>query len=230
MMDKQATYNQLEAGFLTYQELVSVPVRENGERLVDVADYGLPYRLYETDVAPSTGEHIYVRQGVAERLLRARDLLSSYNAGYDLQLFYGYRNPDVQRATFDKIRQEMGLTDDSSIEALEKIHRYIAVPAVAGHPTGGAVDILISDSSGQPIDMGTAPHEFSPDSYVLSPFIDPRAQLNRKILRDVMLGAGFAPFDGEWWHFSYGDREWAAYYKSEGAIYENILLKNDGRD
>ncbi|MDR3125675.1 MAG: hypothetical protein LBU20_01195 [Candidatus Nomurabacteria bacterium] len=27
-----------------------------------------------------------------------------------------------------------------------------------------------------------------------------------------MMSQGFAPYDGEWWHFSYGDREWAAWY------------------
>jgi D-alanyl-D-alanine dipeptidase len=32
---------------------------------------------------------------------------------------------------------------------------------------------------------------------------------------------GLAPFDGEWWHFSYGDREWAKYYEEEAAaIYD----------
>jgi D-alanyl-D-alanine dipeptidase len=37
-----------------------------------------------------------------------------------------------------------------------------------------------------------------------------------------MLGVGFAPFDGEWWHFSYGDKEWAAYYNKPNAVYEQI--------
>ncbi len=37
-----------------------------------------------------------------------------------------------------------------------------------------------------------------------------------------MLTAGFAPFDGEWWHFSFGDREWARFYGAENALYEQI--------
>lgn len=32
---------------------------------------------------------------------------------------------------------------------------------------------------------------------------------NRFLLQDLMLLVGFAPYYGEWWHFSYGDREWA---------------------
>ena len=38
---------------------------------------------------------------------------------------------------------------------------------------------------------------------------------NRKMLHDLMVEEGFAPFYGEWWHFSYGDREWAAFYDKE---------------
>jgi D-alanyl-D-alanine dipeptidase len=34
-----------------------------------------------------------------------------------------------------------------------------------------------------------------------------------------MVAAGFAPFYGEWWHFSYGDREWAAVYGEPAALY-----------
>ena len=37
-----------------------------------------------------------------------------------------------------------------------------------------------------------------------------------------MLEQEFAPYDGEWWHFSYGDREWAFYYKKEKALYKQV--------
>ncbi|MBU0799971.1 MAG: D-alanyl-D-alanine carboxypeptidase family protein [Alphaproteobacteria bacterium] len=220
-MDKQNTYQQLEENFLSYKQLTTVSVEENNDPLVDVANYGLTFCLYDTNVAASTGARIYVRQGLIDRLQQAQQYLSQNRPGYLLQLFYGYRDPRIQKATFDTVRQDMGLADDKSEAALEKIHRYIAVPDVAGHPTGGAVDILILDQDAQALDMGTAPHEFSPDSYVFSPFISAAAQNNRKLLRDAMMSAGFAPFDGEWWHFSYGDREWAAYYKKSAALYGN---------
>jgi zinc D-Ala-D-Ala dipeptidase len=42
---------------------------------------------------------------------------------------------------------------------------------------------------------------------------------NRALLHDAMVAAGFAPFYGEWWHFSYGDREWAAFYERPAALY-----------
>lgn len=35
-----------------------------------------------------------------------------------------------------------------------------------------------------------------------------------------MMLYGFAPYDGEWWHFSFGDKEWAFYYKKEATLFE----------
>ena len=37
-----------------------------------------------------------------------------------------------------------------------------------------------------------------------------------------MMKEACAPYDGEWWHFSYGDKEWAFYYKKEEALYDQI--------
>ena len=37
-----------------------------------------------------------------------------------------------------------------------------------------------------------------------------------------MLEEGFAPYDGEWWHFSFGDKEWAFYYKKDKALFNQI--------
>ena len=42
------------------------------------------------------------------------------------------------------------------------------------------------------------------------------------MLREYMIKEGFAPYDGEWWHFSYGDKEWAFYYDKEKALYNQV--------
>jgi len=41
-------------------------------------------------------------------------------------------------------------------------------------------------------------------------------------LREAMVRAGFAPFNGEWWHFSYGDPEWAALWGEPAALYKQL--------
>ncbi len=98
----------------------------------------------------------------------------------------------------------------------------IASPDVAGHPTGGAVDVHLNGPDGEPLDFGTRIWDFSRDSYTFSPFISRDAWLNRQMLRAVMMQAGFAPFDGEWWHFSYGDKEWARYYDQPYALFGQV--------
>jgi len=57
------------------------------------------------------------------------------------------------------------------------------------------------------------------------PRISKDAWHNRQILRLWMMTAGFVPYDGEWWHFSYGDREWAKYYGMPNAIYNQIAFQ-----
>jgi zinc D-Ala-D-Ala dipeptidase len=39
-----------------------------------------------------------------------------------------------------------------------------------------------------------------------------------------MVEAGFAPYQLEWWHFSFGDQNWAAYYGLESSLYAAATL------
>ena len=136
-----------------------------------------------------------------------------------------YRSHAVQTAKYNAVKEKLKL--NYSDEELNKaVHRFIAAPDVAGHPTGGAIDVCVWDRNASKIDMGTEVHTLEKGSYVLNPFISKAAWLNRQKLRIAMCAAGFAPFDGEWWHFSYGDREWAAYYNKPYAIYNQIEFKD----
>lgn len=228
-MNKRATYKALEAKMIGYADLVDVLVQPVQEKLVPImAKSSLTAKSINNEMRVYTGELIYVREGVLDRLTRAAELLAKNRPGLQLQVAYGYRALSVQQRLFQKYKQQLEsrYAGDALIEAT---HRLIAVPEIAGHPTGGAVDIRIVET-GEPIDMGTSIWEFVNDSFTFSPFISRLAQDNRQLLRKVMMEAGFAPFDGEWWHFSYGDKEWTKYYQKPYALYEqtefNIISKN----
>jgi D-alanyl-D-alanine dipeptidase len=147
--------------------------------------------------------------------------------GAQLKLVYAYRHPDVQTRYFEresaKIREQYPALSEEEIA--ERTHCLIAVPEVAGHPTGGAVDLTIIGPHG-PLDMGTGIADFADEDLIrfFSTRVTDEQRENRAALRSVMIDerVGFAPFDGEWWHFSYGDREWAAYYALPKAIYGPI--------
>jgi D-alanyl-D-alanine dipeptidase len=106
-------------------------------------------------------------------------------------------------------------------------HNFVAVPSVAGHPTGGAVDATIVDAQGKELDMGTKIGDFSDPEKIktFSKKISKKQLKNRLLLHEVMVKEGFAPFYGEWWHFSYGDREWACFYGKKRSIYSPIEFK-----
>ena len=147
--------------------------------------------------------------------------------GLSLKLFCGYRSLREQCRRFDEVCKNLQDGSLSQDELFEKAHNFIAVPTVAGHPTGGAVDVGIVDvKSGKLLNFGTEYDEFeNNDILTFSPFISRQAQKNRLFLRKIMFEEGFASFDGEWWHFSYGDKEWAVNYKKNDVLYGQIEIK-----
>ena len=63
-------------------------------------------------------------------------------------------------------------------------------------------------------------------SYTYSPEIKEEHKKNRMFLKSLMENENFAPYLGEWWHFSYGDREWAKYYNKQYAIYQQVSYED----
>lgn len=223
-MSREAVYQTLEATMLSYPDYANIPVRSTNELLVPIPDsVSLRARQIGEDMQPYTGEQVYVRKGVLERLGKAATLLAEQDDALQLEVVYGYRALEIQTRLFE--REKAKLEPEFSDEALlAATHRLIAVPDVAGHPAGAAVDIQIV-KDGKPPDFGTPIWSFEPDSFTFSPFVSKQARMNRWLLRSTMLGAGFAPFDGEWWHFSYGDKEWARYHGRRAARYEQVEFR-----
>lgn len=151
---------------------------------------------------------IRVRLSVAEKLSRL-----------DLSIQEGHRTFQRQEQMFLEQFLKGTITDLQS--RIEWTHTFVALPSVAGHPTGGAVDATIKG-----LDMGGEIADFSKPHLMPTKcsFLTKTQQRNRIQLHDLMVEAGFAPFYGEWWHFSYGDKEWAAMYNKPYAIYGTIFL------
>lgn len=224
-MDKQKIYKELEAQMLNYEDYAGIPILETNEPLTPIIPSGNLYATqYREEMLPYTGETVFVRRGVAQRLSVAASLLYLADTSLELEVCYGYRALEIQKKNFEIQRKRLEATYQGD-ELLAMTHRLVAVPDVAGHPAGASVDLRLS-KNGAPIDTGTAIWEFVPDSYTFSPFISEDAKRNRMLLRSAMLAAGFAPYDGEWWHFSYGDKEWAKYYGKSFADYGQVEFRS----
>ena len=221
-------YEFLEGKMRKYADYAKIETQPNGEKLVPIkASSYLVSKQIGEDMRPITGEDVFVREQVLERLLAASNMLGKVASDSRLEVVYGYRALSIQTALFERIKRELlsGGFNGSNAELLEAVHRIVAVPDVAGHPTGGAVDIQII-KDGQLLNMGTPIWVFVEDSYTFSPYIGIDAWANRQLLRDVMVEAEFVPFDGEWWHYSYGDVEWAAAVQAPYAIYDQIEFRS----
>ena len=195
----------------------AVPVHDTGEPLVRLSpEPGLVF-------GPPL-PYAWLRQGTLARLRRAVQALRAEDPIATLQLLYAYRSLSAQREGFAASRARAAQAHpDWTAEALdEEAHLFAALPEVAGHPTGGAVDVTIL-RHGQPLDMGTGYADWaSPLIFTYAEGLTPAQQENRALLRRAMVTAGFAPFNGEWWHFSYGDREWALVWDAPAALYTQL--------
>lgn len=210
-------------------ELLKIPSGENSEELCILNDISqnIVCQYEKEDMFPYLGNNIKVRKSVAEKLQRISDKLNLHFPDFKLKVVYGYRHPDIQKKYFEYQKNEIKKnTEKEELVDLDvQTHLFVADPRVAGHPTGAAIDITITSPQGD-IDMGTSIADFSDKEKIqtFSKSITEIQKYNRKLLHDLMLEENFAPFYGEWWHFSYGDKEWASFYNKEQSLYSEIYL------
>jgi len=208
------------------EQLQKVRSVESGERLVDLAHFS-PNVRSEVRRGDEGLSAIWVRETVARKLESIQMKLQALDPRYGLLVVEGYRSPSYQEKYYlQHLLLEHQKDPSLRLEVLmERVHAFVALPSVAGHPTGGAVDVTLI-WEGQEVDMGGEIADFSDPSLLptYSPALSPAGTENRKLLHDLMVSEHFAPYLGEWWHFSYGDREWAAFYDLEETLYANTYV------
>ena len=114
------------------------------------------------------------------------------------------------------LRERPGLTEEELEPILDE---FVALPVKrperpSPHATGGAVDLTLC-REGRPLDMGTDFDDFSGLARTAAlertcPSGLEKARENRRFLFHLMASTGLVNYDSEWWHFAYGERQWAA--------------------
>jgi len=224
-------YKLLEKEFIKCKDLKDIPIYESNEFFLSLSKLDhkhIKIRYEKFDMQNHFNGEMIVRYSVAKKLLKIANFLKTNYPNLAIIIVYGYRTDEIQKKYFYKylrIIQEDYPELDNKEELYELVHRGVACPEVAGHPTGGAVDIALFDlKKNQYVDMGSKILDYtnSKKSYTYSPEISIEHRNNRMFLKKLLENEGFAPYLGEWWHFSYGDREWAKYYDKPYAIYQQV--------
>lgn len=213
-----------------------IPINEIDEDLVILKETSMiatdpiwvtqldPYEgpLYEDYIKKHPGyKGIYLRASVIKRLVKVSKSLPK---NWTLVVRAGHRPVEVQKALFQKVFEKLSVDNPGlNHEQLTNLTRgYVSdvTQKSPPHCTGSAVDVDVMDNrTGKLVDFGSQVNEDSDISHIHSNRISRDQYSNRVTLLESMLKAGFAPLAEEWWHFSYGDQTWAAFYNRPHAIY-----------
>jgi zinc D-Ala-D-Ala dipeptidase len=189
-----------------------VPIRENGEPLVDFV--GLSPRLQFAEHHPVYDfprVHL-ARRRVAEMLVEAAERLP---AGLNLTIVEAWRSPDVQRQMYQATEREFREKhpDWSPAVLRRTLNRFSAPPdhrVPPPHCTGGAVDLAITSQDGLSLDMSSPYPATSRESAATDMRgLTHAARANRQLLVSTLTAVGFTNYPAEWWHWEYGTPGWA---------------------
>ncbi len=207
-------------------KLRSVPIRENGEPLVDPRP--LSSRIHFAAKHPKFAEmprSPKVRKTVAQMLAYAAELLP---AGIDLQIIEGFRPLAQQRFMYEQLKSEFaGRHPEWNKSTLHRMTNTMSAPpddrCPPPHSTGAAIDLCLIDAQTQELLDMTSPLKWDETSAPTAvKGLSPEAVANRKILIDALTAAGLTNYAGEWWHWSYGDSGWALRVGARQAVYDRI--------
>lgn len=202
-------------------ELNKVRIEDCGEGLVRIVDYVDGAIIQMTEMRRRfPDETLYARRSIAEQLASVSQEICPMR----LKFFDAFRSIEFQQKWFDNVYDEVRRKNPDWNEKQVRAEAFIYVfppswdlQTPPPHITGGAIDLTLIDRDGNELDMGTKYAEFdNPLMYTNQRGVSKEQRENRILLVGSMARNGFVNYPGEWWHFSFGDREWVAYLgKSE---------------
>ena len=207
-------------------KLRAVPIRDNGEPLVDPRS--LSGRIHFAEHHPKfegMSRTPKVRKRVAEMLAEAAEALPH---GTDIVIIEGFRPMHQQQFMYGEIQKEFAAKHPEwNKSTLIRITNTMSAPpddpCPPPHTTGGAVDFtLMRMPSREWLDM-TSPFEMDETSAPSdTKGLSEEAQKNRRLLFDTLEKTGLTNYIGEWWHWSYGDSGWALRVGAKNAVYDRL--------
>jgi len=191
--------------------------KENNDPLVDIALDGTLFFDEELKVRPK----VLLRKEVYNKLKQAQTALPS---GICFKIYSAYRPIEEQTEAWNRRIEETkslypNIKDSDEIVRLTGLKIANPTDGYGGHQTGAAVDITLCDKDGNDLDMGCGVAEHNNKTKTKSIYLSQIEKSNREILFNVLEKVGFKNYPAEWWHYSYGDKMWAAYSRKRICFY-----------
>ncbi len=214
--------------FLPDRAKLSVAAQECGEKCVHLQPLARKRKsriVFAPGTTPysSVAKRMYLRESVASKLFLAEEALSHLTGGtLSFQVTDALRPVELQREYFTQAQKVFIGQGFSGEELYQRTAEVVADPDLCPpHATGGAVDLTLIDiATGQQMDMGTGIDDIGNERiYTWHPDLTADQRRHRLLLFTAMSQAGFVNMPGEWWHYSYGDREWALRTGKTHAMY-----------
>lgn len=162
-------------------------------------------------------EPVLLRKKVALRLCKVADNLPE---NLYIKIYSAYRSRiklyEIWKVELEKMEREN--PNLGRAELLLRLKHKVTSPNanMGNHDTGAAIDLALCDANGNELDFGTKYHDRNAHLVTLTK----EQKNNQKYIQKVMKSQDFVQQPGQWWHYSYGDRYWAAYKgKRSGAFY-----------
>lgn len=201
----------------------NVQIHENNETLINIKDNPL---FFFGDKL-NNQSFIMLRASVVQKLEKVAQSLPK---DIFLKIYSAYRDKSLQTDMWQKHfienQRKYPNLNEAEIEQITKSQIANPTRGFGGHQTGGAVDVSLCNNLGQDLDMGTKVSEHNKKTFTKNKDLNKEQLKNRSILIKAMERQGFKNYPGEWWHFAYGDRLWAAYSNKKQCFYGEI--KNQG--
>ncbi|MCS7233811.1 MAG: M15 family metallopeptidase [Synergistetes bacterium] len=223
-----------------WKSVKSKEIRENGEKLVPLSLF--PEKIlvrpqYFIQGIEGALPECYAREGVYRKLIEASLLLPD---GHKLVILDAWRPIKVQQSLFNILREKFKTQyPNLNEEELTNLTlKFVALPSTdpkkpSPHNTGGAIDLTIADEYGRLLYMGTEyddSTEISRTTYFEELILkgeklgekEIEALQNRRLLYHILTSVGFTNYIDEWWHFDYGNQNWAWMSGKSYALYGAI--------
>lgn len=195
-------------------------IRDNQEPLVDLEKTcpGVVVRLGKKRMKQE--KTAYLRKTVANMLHKAQGYLPK---GTNFLIGDAWRPQYVQEEIFKGLvkRFSKSYPKWSRQRVLKEVNKYVANSKgkwASGHMTGGAVDLRLI-KNGRKVQMKSLKLNYQENALSDQPKLPAYLRHNRELMFNALTKAGLSNYPKEYWHWSYGDIQWAKRNDKKTAVY-----------